>query len=228
VATFGFLHGDWHDGSCWDRVGEDLRARGNEVAAPDLPFDDPGADFEARVRPLLSALEGARGQIVVVGHSSSSGYAAFAAQATSASMLVHLCPRLGPFAPVSGAPDTFRANFPFPAKNAADLTVWDTAAAVEALYPRLPDETAQALAERLHPAAPGAEYPLPGHPDVPTALVYAAEDEIFEPAWQRFMAREVLGVEPIEIPGGHFPMAEDPGALADLLVRLAAEHSPPA
>ena len=26
------------------------------------------------------------------------------------------------------------------------------------------------------------------------------------------MAREVLGVEPIEIPGGHFPMAEDPEA----------------
>ena len=37
------------------------------------------------------------------------------------------------------------------------------------------------------------------------------------------MARELLGVEPIEIPGGHFPMLEDPEALAELLDRLARE-----
>jgi len=32
-----------------------------------------------------------------------------------------------------------------------------------------------------------------------------------------------FGIEPIEISGGHFPMAEDPEALADLLDRLARE-----
>jgi pimeloyl-ACP methyl ester carboxylesterase len=41
------------------------------------------------------------------------------------------------------------------------------------------------------------------------------------------MARELLGIEPIEIPGGHFPMVEDPVALADLLDRLAREHLQP-
>jgi hypothetical protein len=39
------------------------------------------------------------------------------------------------------------------------------------------------------------------------------------------MARELLAVEPIEISSGHFPMVEDPGALADLLSRLAPEPS---
>ncbi len=34
------------------------------------------------------------------------------------------------------------------------------------------------------------------------------------------MAGEVLGIEPIEIPGGHFPMAEDPAGLAELLASL--------
>lgn len=58
-------------------------------------------------------------------------------------------------------------------------------------------------------------------------LVFAADDEIFEPDWERFMARELLGIEPIEIPGGHFPMAENPGALAELLDRLARAHSGP-
>jgi pimeloyl-ACP methyl ester carboxylesterase len=86
--------------------------------------------------------------------------------------------------------------------------------------------TLGALARRLRPAvSPADEYPLAGHPDVPTVLVYAAEDEIFEPDWERFMARELLGIEPIEIPGGHFPMVENPAALAELLDRLAGEHA---
>ncbi len=74
-------------------------------------------------------------------------------------------------------------------------------------------------------AMPSGEYPLRRHPDVATALIYATDDEFFEPAWERFMARELLGVEPIEIPGGHFPMVEDPDSLGDLLSRLAREHS---
>jgi hypothetical protein len=50
--------------------------------------------------------------------------------------------------------------------------------------------------------------------------VYTADDEIFEPAWQRFMANELLSTEPIELPGGHFPMLERPFVLAELLDRL--------
>ena len=80
------------------------------------------------------------------------------------------------------------------------------------------------MAARLRPMAmPPGEFPLPGIPDVPTALIYATDDELFEPTWERFMARELLGVEPIEIPGGHFPMVEDPDALSDLLDRLARD-----
>jgi pimeloyl-ACP methyl ester carboxylesterase len=90
------------------------------------------------------------------------------------------------------------------------------------MYPRLPRSAAEELADRLRPTAPPAdEFPLDGHPDVPTALIYAAEDEFFQPEWQRFMARELLGVEPIEIPGGHFPMVENPERLADVLDGLA-------
>jgi pimeloyl-ACP methyl ester carboxylesterase len=102
---------------------------------------------------------------------------------------------------------------------------WDPEAAIDAMYPRLEPDTARALAQRLRPAiSPPDEYPLPGHPEVPTVLIYATDDEFFEPAFERFMARELLGVEPIEIPGGHFPMVEDPSALADVLDRLAREH----
>lgn len=225
MTTFCLLHGSWHDGSCWEPLFAPLRARGHEAVAPDMPLDDPRTGFEERVQPALWALEEVTGPVVVVGHSVSSGYAALVAEATPGSLLVHLCPRLGPFPAPAGAPDTFQKDFPFPARNEDGATVWDPEEAIDAMYPRLPAETGRALAERLRPAAPPVgEFPLPGHPDVPTVLIYADDDEFFEPGWERFMARELLAIEPIEIPGGHFPMIEDSEALADLLDRLAREH----
>ena len=161
--------------------------------------------------------------MVVVGHSRGSDYATLVAAARPGSLLVYLCPRLGGFEPPPGAPDAFREGFPFPADRPDGTSAWDAEAAIGAMYRRLPPETARALAQRLRPMAPPPdEYPLPSHPVIPTVLVYAADDEFFEPAWERFMARELLGIEPIEIRGGHFPMAEDPDSLADLLDRLAA------
>jgi pimeloyl-ACP methyl ester carboxylesterase len=226
VATFCLVHGAWHEPSCWNPLVELLTVRGHEAIAPEFPFHDPRAGFEQRVRPALDALEGAEDPVVVVGHSLGSTYAPLIAIARPGALLVHLCPRLGPFAPPPEAPAMFRAGVPFPADRDDGTSVWDAEAALEALYRRLPPATARTLANRLRPLAPIASgYPLPRHPDIPTSLVYAAQDEIFEPAWERFMATEVLGIEPIEIPGGHFPMLEDPGALADLLERLAAKHA---
>ena len=93
------------------------------------------------------------------------------------------------------------------------------------MYGRLPADTARALAHRLHPGAPAADdYPLPGHPDVPTVVIYTSDDEIFDPKWERFMARELLGVEPIELPGWALPDDRGSPGLADLLSRLADTH----
>ena len=101
--------------------------------------------------------------------------------------------------------------------------VWEPEAAVAAMYPRLPSETGRRLASRLRPgASPVGAYPLTEHPDVATTLIYTSDDEFFTPEWERFVARELLATEPIEIPGGHFPMIEDPDALAELLDSVAA------
>ena len=223
MTTFCLIHGAWHDGACWDAVARHLRERGHDVVAPDLPDHDPAAGYAERVRPALTALARSEAPLVVVGHSLGSGYAPIVAERLSASLLVHLCPRLGPFPAAPGAPPgPFRAGLRLPAPGPDGLSRWDPAAALGAIYGRLDPPTAQALAARLRPlASPADEFPLAGHPDLPSALVYASDDELFEPEWERFMAREVIGVEPVEISGGHFPMAEDPVGLADLLERLA-------
>jgi pimeloyl-ACP methyl ester carboxylesterase len=46
------------------------------------------------------------------------------------------------------------------------------------------------------------------------------------PEWEWFAARELLDVEPVEVPGGHFPMIENPDALADVLDRLIKDREP--
>jgi pimeloyl-ACP methyl ester carboxylesterase len=222
VATFCLLHGNWHDGSCWSPVVEGLRSRGHEAIAPDLPFDDPAATYADRARPAIAALANVDGPIVVVAHSVGSAEGALVAAEYDRALLVYLCPRFGSFDVPEGAPPVFREGFPFPPRDAGGRMVWDPEAAIAAMYPRLPDDVARRLAERLRPgAAPVGEYPLAGHPDVATALILATEDEFFTPEWERYVARDVLGIEPIEIPTGHFPMIEDPAALVDLLDRLA-------
>jgi pimeloyl-ACP methyl ester carboxylesterase len=222
MATFCLLHGNWHDGSCWDRLVAALEERGHEAVAPDLPVEDAKTTWDDRVRPALLGLEGAGGAVVVVGHSAASGYAAIVAERAPTQLLVYLCPRLAEFDHPQEEPRAFRDTLTIPPRRDDGAIAWEPEDAMREMYPRLDPETARALAARLRPTAPPAgEFPLERPVDVPTALVYAADDEFFEPDYERFIAHELLGIEPIEIPGGHFPMAEDPERLADVLDRLA-------
>jgi pimeloyl-ACP methyl ester carboxylesterase len=206
---------------------ERLRTRGHDAVAPDLPFDDPLADYDARAQPALAALNGAVGPVVVVGHSVGSAEAALVAAKRPPVLLVYVCPRFGSFAVPPEAPDVFRTGFPFPPKDMHGRLVWEPENPIATMYPRLPTQTGRELAKRLRPgAAPVGRYPLSSHPDVPTALIYTTDDEFFTPEWERFVA-EQLGVAPIELPYGHFPMLEDPDLLADVLERLAADAARP-
>jgi hypothetical protein len=56
-----------------------------------------------------------------------------------------------------------------------------------------------------------------GTPDSELVSIVCAEDECVRPDWSRRIARDVLGVEPVELPGRHFPMLALPAELADVL-----------
>lgn len=222
MATFGLLHGAWHDPWCWQLLTTRLEEMGHSTVAPDLPLHDPKAGYMQRVQPAIDALEGADGEVVVVAHSQSSALGPLVVSSRPVSVLVYLCPRMGAIDLPEGAPAAFREGVPFPPARSDGTTTWDPDVAGEVMYPRLSPEIAQELARRLRPMAmPPDEYPLREHPDIATSLIYAADDELFEPPFERFVARDVLGIDPIEVPGGHFQMLEDPDALAELLDRLA-------
>ena len=62
--------------------------------------------------------------------------------------------------------------------------------------------------------------PLTTWPPVLATYIACTEDRTITPAWQRRAAREWLGVEPVELPGGHCPHVSRPETLADALERV--------
>jgi pimeloyl-ACP methyl ester carboxylesterase len=59
--------------------------------------------------------------------------------------------------------------------------------------------------------------------DLRVESIVGTEDRLVSPDWSRRVARERLGVEPVEIPTGHFPMITHPELLADRLAQLDAQ-----
>jgi pimeloyl-ACP methyl ester carboxylesterase len=67
----------------------------------------------------------------------------------------------------------------------------------------------------------GEPWPLDAWPDVPTHVLIPRGDRLFPFDFQRRVARERLGLEIDEMPGGHVPMLSRPSELAKRLVELA-------
>ena len=58
-------------------------------------------------------------------------------------------------------------------------------------------------------------------PDVPIAPVHCSDDRDINPVRSRWAATHRLGVESVELPGGHSPMLSRPALLAQTLASIA-------
>jgi alpha/beta hydrolase family protein len=102
-----------------------------------------------------------------------------------------------------------------------DPTV-DDDVAIHFIYHDSDDKTqAWALTTR-RPFFPEAVYnePIALEPAIPSTYILALEDRTIRPEWQRKMALERLGVEPVELPGGHCPNVSRPAHLAETLAHV--------
>jgi pimeloyl-ACP methyl ester carboxylesterase len=85
------------------------------------------------------------------------------------------------------------------------------------------DDARQAVA-RLRPqsSAPrGEPWPEDGIPDVERTSIVCRDERCIRPEWSRAVARAQLGVEPVELDGGHSPFLSRPRELAAALARVA-------
>jgi thioesterase domain-containing protein len=233
VTTFALVHGAWHGAWCWEQLAPLLTERGHAVITPELPCDDPSATFEDYADVVCDALGDPAGDVVVVGHSLAGHTIPLVAARRPVRRLVYLCalvPDLGRsmrdqmragtdmLNPMSlqalSRPDEHRRN------------AWiDEALTRELLFDDVDAETAHAAFERLRPQAlhPYAQpFSLERFPETASTYVVCADDRMVGPDWSRHVARERLGADLIELPGGHSPFLSRPAQLADLLNRPAA------
>ena len=99
---------------------------------------------------------------------------------------------------------------------------WDPDVAAGLFFRACEPETARWAAARLRPQVWTTSQeitPLERWPDCEIVSIVCADDEVLAPDWSRRIARDVLRIEPVELPGGHSPMLSHPSDLANALTR---------
>ena len=229
MSIFALVHGAWHGPWCWDRVVGPLREHGHEVVVPDLPSEDT----ELGLEDYADAIErevGDAPDVVLVPHSLGGLVGPVVARRRPLAALVYLnalVPEPGlSFGEQLGASeeqvllfeggrevdDQGRSHWP------------DPEATARIMYPDLSPADARWAAGRLRRQAQRSQTePSPVPPEgLRVESIIGANDRVVSPSWSRRVARERLGVEPIELPTGHFPMITHPRQLADALARVGA------
>lgn len=228
MGTFVLIHGAGDVGWYWHLVEPELRARGHDVVAPDLPGDDESAELGDYADAVVAAV-GHRKDAIVVGQSFGGFTAPLVAQRLSAEALVFVA---GMVPSPGEAPGDWWANTGYGAavqKQAArDGGLTGNQDPFVAYYHDVPRELAQQAIgrERAHPsqAALAAPWPLAAFPDVPTKFVLCTEDRFLPADFLRRVVAERLGVIPDEIAASHCVALSRPRELAEILMRYAASR----
>ena len=220
MATFVLIHGGGDVGWSWHLVERELRQRGHEVVAPDLPSDDDAADLGDYVAAVVDAIGGRR-DLIVVGHS----YGGFTAPLVAARVPVEVLVLVAGMVPAPGeTPADWWANTGFQeavdeqASRDGGLTGNDDPF-IGFLHDVPRDLAEQALGRERgeSEAAYNDPWPLDAWPAVPTRFVLCTEDRFFPAAFLRRVVAERLGITPDEIAAGHCVALSRPRELAALL-----------
>jgi pimeloyl-ACP methyl ester carboxylesterase len=205
MATFALIHGG--GGSAWDwhLVAPELREREHEPVAVDLPSEDASAGWWDFADTVVRAL-GERRDLIVVGHS----LGAFTAPLVCVRLPVDLLVLVAGMIPFPGELfDEWWANAGYVASGYDDVFYHDVPPQLAAEAKRRErDERAKALRQR---------WPLDEWPETTTRYLLCRHDRMFTARWARRHARERLGLEADEMPGGHYVTLSRPHELAKRL-----------
>lgn len=224
------IHGAGDSGWSWHLLEAELRARGHDVVAPDLPAGDESLGLDDYADAVVAAV-GDRRDLIVVAHS----FGGFTAPLVAVRLAVDALVFVAGMVPSPGeAPnDWWKTTGYGPA--VAEQAAHDGGATGNqdpyvSFYHDVPRElAAQALGkERAHPstACGAAPWPLPALPQVATHFVLCTEDRFFPADFLRRVVTDRLGVVPDEIAAGHCVALSRPTELADVLERQTRARLP--
>jgi pimeloyl-ACP methyl ester carboxylesterase len=230
VSIFALVHGAWHGAWCWERLTGPLRDLGHEVVTPELPSEDSELGLEDYADTIERAL-GDADDVVLVPHSLGGLVGPVVAARRPLRALVYLCalvPEPGLSFGQQLAASTEQVLL-FEGGRMVDdqgRSYWgDRDATTSIMYADLDSGDADWAFEHLRSQAQKSQTePSPAVPaDLRVESIVGASDRVVSPAWSRRVARERLGVEPVELPSGHFPMITHPDELARALAQLDAQ-----
>ncbi|MEU3739798.1 MULTISPECIES: alpha/beta hydrolase [unclassified Streptomyces] len=225
MTTFVLVHGAGDVGWYWHLVEAELRARGHDVVAPDLPGDDDSLTLDDYADAVVEAV-GDRHDLVVVGQS----FGAFTAPLVAARRRVEELILVAGMVPAPGeSPDQWWSNTGYTeavrSQAARDGGLTGSDDPYVGFYHDVPRVlAAEAMSrERAHPssAASAQPWPLDAWPTVPTRFVLCTQDRFFPPGFLRRLALERLGVVPDEIAASHCVALSHPMELADIVAGAA-------
>jgi pimeloyl-ACP methyl ester carboxylesterase len=223
MAAFVLIHGAADVGWYWHLVERELRARGHETTAPDLPCEDDAAglaEYAATVAEAAGRLSG--GDLIVVGQS----FGGFTAPLVAARLRARAIVLVAGMIPAPGEkPEDWPAHTglgPAIAEQAAqDGGKTGSRDPLVCFYhdvPRALAEQAVIRGGRAQSSTPGrTPWPLSAWPVIPTRFILCTEDRFFPAGFMRRVVAGRLGIIPDEIAAGHAVALSRPRELAGML-----------
>jgi pimeloyl-ACP methyl ester carboxylesterase len=222
MATYVLIPGAGGDAWYWRLLEPELRGRGHDVVAADLPANDDSAGLAEYAGAVVEAI-GDRTGIVLVAQS----LGGFTAPLVCERVPVDLLVMLNAMVPSPGESAGEWWTNTGHAKARAEQAARDgrNLAADEDLMDAFfhdvsPEVVAEAWA-RGEPRQSGTPFkqpwPLREWPDVPTRFLQGRDDRFFPVEFQRRVVRERLGITPDEMAAGHLVALACPKELADRL-----------
>ena len=213
MATYALIHGAGDVGWYWHLVERELRARGHETVAPDLPIEDDDATLADHARVVLDAIEALpeREEIVVVGQSWGGYIAPIVAERAGADRLILVA-----------------GMIPQPGETADEMweaTGWrmprgEDSSAVGVFYhdvdPDWPPKRCRGSVANQSRRAESRGPFRPGRTSRPTSSCAETTDSS-PPTGCARVVRERLHIAPDEIDSGHTPALSHPVELVELM-----------